>query len=90
MQRGEPSFSPREVIGILSKLIARTGALAPTIGGTIRFVIAGKEGGEWIVSLDQAGGAWAPGAMRVGDTTVYATAAAFPALILGRELAERM
>jgi hypothetical protein len=80
MGRGQPhrSYSPKEAIGILSRLIARVGPLAKTIGGTLRFQIAGAEGGSWCVDLESGG--WSTDELRA-DTIVYATAPAFSALI---------
>src|SRR5688572_7568404 len=80
MRRGQQhrSYSPKQAIGILSRLIARVGPLAKAIGGTLRFQIAGAEGGSWCVSLDS--GAWSSEELRA-DTIVYATAPAFSALL---------
>jgi hypothetical protein len=83
-------FSPKEVIGILSRLIARIGPLSSTIGGTIRFNVAGAGGGSWMVSLDAAGGAWSSDDARPADTTLFVTADAFHAVLLNEPLAGYM
>lgn len=81
LRRGsQPTFSPREIIGVLSRLIARLGPLTQTIGGTLRFRIAGAEGGSWCVRMDEPGGVWSSGD-HDADTIVYATAPAFRALL---------
>jgi hypothetical protein len=83
-------FSPQEVIGILSRLIARIGPLSCTIGGTIRFNVAGADGGSWCVSLDAAGGAWSSDDARPADTTLFVTADAFHALITNQPVSEHL
>jgi hypothetical protein len=83
-------FSPKEVIGILSRLIARVGPLTRTIGGTIRFNVAGAEGGSWCVRLDADGGAWSSDELRPADTTLFVTAEAFHALITNASLEEHV
>jgi hypothetical protein len=82
-------LSAEEAMVALAHVLSRAGARTTAVGGTIGFRIHGDEegqaGGSWIVDLGVSGGAWSQPAeaseVERCNTTVYAFASAFPAII---------
>jgi hypothetical protein len=79
------ALEPDEVISVIAQVLSKSGLATTTVGAEVAFRVHGDRGGDWIVDLRQAGGAWStpsdPELVERCKTTVYAEREAFSHLI---------